>query len=261
MEYEKILEIKNLNKEFENKNGKIILFEDFNLNVKKDELVVLLGPSGCGKSTLLEMAAGFDNDYSGELLFEGEKVKGTSGDRAVVFQKDALFPWLNVYDNIAYGLRIRRMNEGNIKVKVMDVLEKVNLASYSDYFMEELSGGMKQRVALARVLVLEPGMLLMDEPFGALDSFTRLKIQELMVEIRKIYYPAIVFITHDIDEALLLADRIVMLNAGEKRKYMEIIPEFEGKCENLMDKSMDEKFNDYKREILEHYSNNNKNMI
>lgn len=245
-----VLEIRKLNKKFEDKNGVFTIFEDFNMDVKKGEFVVILGPSGCGKSTLLEIVAGFDKDYWGDLLFEGKCVEEKSGETCVVFQKDGLFPWLSVYDNIAYGLRIRKMHEEDIKDKVMDVLEKVNLMDCSTYFPEELSGGMKQRVGLARVLVLEPEILLMDEPFGALDSFTRLKMQELLLEVRKIYSPAIVFITHDIDEALLLADRIILLSACKKGINRQIIPEFQGKYKSLMEKSLDSKFNEYKREIF-----------
>ena len=249
--YEKILEIKKLNKQFESKKGRITIFEDFSMEVKKGELVAILGPSGCGKTTLLEMIAGFDLDYSGEFLFKNKRIEGTSGERAVVFQRDALFPWLNVYDNIAYGLRFRKTKEEDIREKVIDVLEKVHLENHQDYFPDELSGGMKQRVALARVLVLEPDMLLMDEPFGALDSFTRLKMQELMIEIRKDYSPAIVFVTHDIDEAMLLADRVILLNAGEKGIHREMIPKFDMIYKSLMDKEMDSRFNENKREIIE----------
>lgn len=248
---EKILEVRNLNKTFESRRKKNTVFNDFSLKVGKGEFLSLLGPSGCGKSTLLEMIAGFDMDYTGDMIFRGEIIAGTSGERAVVFQKDALFPWLSVFDNIAYGLKIKKMKSEDIKVKVEYVLDKVGLLDFVDHFPEELSGGMKQRVALARVLVMEPEVLLMDEPFGALDSFTRLRMQELMIEIREKFSITVIFVTHDIDEALMLSDRIVMMDADNKDKCWELRPELEKHYNSLTEKMMDEKYMGYKKEIIE----------
>lgn len=246
-----ILEIKNIDKTFEKNGKRNKVFRDFSLDVGKGEFLSVLGPSGCGKSTLLGMIAGFDMDYTGDIIFKGERIVGTSGNRAVVFQKDALFPWLSVFDNIVYGLKIKGMKNKDIKAKVEYVLEKVGLLDFANHFTEELSGGMKQRVALARVLVMEPEMLLMDEPFGALDSFTRLRMQELMMGIREEFSTTVVFVTHDIDEALLLSDRIVMMDGNNRGRYRELRPELEKRCNSLTDKMMDEKYLRYKKEIID----------
>lgn len=248
-----ILDMKNISKRFENSKDVVNLFDGFDLKIKKGELIALLGPSGCGKSTLLEMIAGFDLDYDGEIFFKGEEITGTSGDRTIIFQKDALFPWLNVFENIAYGLKVKKLSKNEIHEKVMDAIERVNLLKYEHYYPDQLSGGMKQRVALARVLVLHPEMILMDEPFGALDSFTRLNMQELLMKIRKDYSPSIVFITHDIDEAILLADRVILLDSGNKDSCPEIMPVFVKDYESVYEKTMDVKFNEYKSEILEYF--------
>ena len=247
---EKIFEIRNLGKIFTTRKNEKVIFEDFNIHINKGEFIAFLGPSGCGKSTLLEMIAGFDKDYSGDLLFNGERIKDTSRDRAVVFQKDALFPWLSVYDNIAYGLKMKNMKVDEMRKNIDLVLEKVRLTEYGDYFPEELSGGMKQRVALARILVLRPKMLLMDEPFGALDSFTRLEMQKLLMEIKDDFSPTIIFVTHDIDEALLLADRILLMNSEGNRNQKEIIPGFVRTYDNLSNKMMDENYMKYRNEII-----------
>ena len=181
------------------------------LCVQAGELVCLLGPSGCGKTTLLNIVAGFDAPTSGRVLVNAQEVRAPGPDRGVVFQEDALFPWLTARDNIAYGL-IRRGHRGpEARRQVARFLDLVGLDGFSDYFPDQLSGGMKQRVALARVMVNSPAALLMDEPFVALDAQTRSAMQSLLLEVWSRLGQTILFITHDVDEALLLADRMYVM--------------------------------------------------
>jgi NitT/TauT family transport system ATP-binding protein len=187
-------------------------------------MICLLGRSGCGKSILLKILAGFIPPTSGDAWVEGERITHPGPDRCVVFQEDALFGWLTVEENIAFGLKSRKMDKAAIEQEVGRTLDLVGLSDFRGYLPSEISGGMKQRVALARVLILKPKVLLMDEPFGALDSQTREEMQDLLLKLWKELSITIVFVTHDVDEALLLADRIVVMdmNPGRIRQDMRI---------------------------------------
>lgn len=199
------------------KNYEVI--RNLNLEITDNEFICIIGPSGCGKSTLLKMLAGFQKPTSGRILYNGEEIKNVGYERAMVFQEDAVFPWLKVRDNVEYGLKVRNVPQKERKENVNKFIEKVGLKGFEDAWPKELSGGMKKRVDLARVLANNPETILMDEPFGALDAMTKEMLQEELVEIWESSKKTIVFVTHDIEEALFLADQIVVLqhikNGGE----------------------------------------------
>jgi NitT/TauT family transport system ATP-binding protein len=189
--------------------GDIVALDGIDLDVARGELVCLLGPSGCGKSTLLNAVAGFVAPTSGEILADGKRVREPDPDRGMVFQEYALFPWMTVRANIAFGLEMR--GEADIRGKVDELLAKLRLTDFADRFPKDLSGGMRQRVAIARVLALDSPILLMDEPFGALDALTRRNLQEELLRIWLELQKTILFVTHSIDESIFLADRIVVM--------------------------------------------------
>ena len=199
--------------------------EDINLTVEDGEFVCLLGPSGCGKTTLLRLIAGLDQPTSGEIIANGDVVKKPSGDRAVIFQQYSLFPWLTVLENVCFGLEMT--NPGNKEENLAAAeryLTSVGLLEFKDSYPHELSGGMKQRVAIIRSLLNHSPILLMDEPFSALDMQNRHKLQEQLIGVWKRFDNTIVFVTHDVDEAVYLADKIVLLdkNPGKVREIVEV---------------------------------------
>jgi len=202
---DKALEIRRVRKEF----GGIVALDGIDLDVDRGELVCLLGPSGCGKSTLLNAIAGFTQPTSGEIFAFGKRVARPEPERAMVFQEYALFPWMTVRDNVAFGLEIR--GDPQARAKADALLEKLALRGFGDRFPKDLSGGMRQRVALARCLALDAPMLLMDEPFGALDALTRRSMQDELLRIWTELKQTIVFVTHGIEESLVLADRVVVM--------------------------------------------------
>lgn len=187
--------------------------------MRDEEFVCVIGPSGCGKSTLLKMFAGFEKPTGGEILYNGKPVTGIGYERAMVFQEDAVFPWLKVRDNVEYGLKVRKVDPKTRKERVDHFIDVVGLKGFEKSWPKELSGGMKKRVDLARVLANDPETILMDEPFGALDAMTKEMMQEELIRIWEGSKKTIVFVTHDIEEALFLADRIVVVqhikNGGE----------------------------------------------
>jgi NitT/TauT family transport system ATP-binding protein len=189
--------------------GSIVALDRIDLAVTKGEFVCLLGPSGCGKSTLLNAIAGFTRPTSGEIFAFGKRVVEPEPERAMVFQEYALFPWMSVRENVAFGLRIRGDREARAKADAL--LDKLALRGFGDRFPKDLSGGMRQRVALARCLALDAPMLLMDEPFGALDALTRRSMQDELLRIWTELQQTIVFVTHGIEESLVLADRVVVM--------------------------------------------------
>lgn len=195
---------------------------DVDLAIKDGEFVALLGPSGCGKSTLLNLLAGFDTHSEGHLSFEGHAIERPGPDRGVVFQEAALFPWLTVWDNVTFGPRVQRLPKADYENRAREMLRLVGLEAFKDALPAQLSGGMRQRVGIARVLVMKPRALLMDEPFGALDAQTRLTMQELLLDVWQKLKITVLFVTHDIDEAVLLADRICVMSARPGRITREI---------------------------------------
>ncbi len=201
------------------------VLEGINLKIKSGEFLSILGPSGCGKSTLLNLIAGLEEASSGELLFKGKEIKGPSSKRVVVFQSDGLFPWLTIRDNVAYGLRIKGLAKKEAHEKAEAMLKLVHLSKYLDAHPHELSGGMKQRAAIARALVMEPDVLLMDEPFAALDEQTRLVLHKELLDIWRKTNVTIVFITHNIREAALLSETIVVMSTRPGRLKKIFRPE------------------------------------
>jgi NitT/TauT family transport system ATP-binding protein len=185
-----------------------------NLTIKENRFVAVLGPSGCGKSTLLKIIAGLIKPYSGQVLLDGKPVTGPGADRGVVFQEYALLPWKNVFQNVEMGLRIKGVPKDVRREKVFRALQLVGLADVGDKFPHELSGGMKQRVAVARVIGNEPEVMLMDEPFAAVDAQTRLTLQEEMNNIVQHTSQTVFFVTHSVDEAIFLGDQVVVLTAN-----------------------------------------------
>lgn len=217
-----LLQAVGVSKAFPAETGPADVLRDIHLSIESGEFVCLLGPSGCGKTTLLKLFAGFIPPSAGYMIMGGKTVQAPGADRCFVFQEDALFPWLTVAENIAFGLKGVFRNRKNIKAKVDRYLEIMGLSDYRHHLPAEISGGMKQRVALARVLILNPQLLLMDEPFGALDAQTREDMQYLLLSLWKQFARTIIFVTHDINEAILLADRILILSERPGRITTDI---------------------------------------
>ena len=207
------LEIRNLTKTFSTEEGEMGALEDINIEVTPAEFLCIIGPSGCGKTTLLRMVAGLDHPSSGEIILDGKEVKGPSPDRGMVFQEFSLFPWRTVLKNVEFGLEIKGVG-GKARGEIAEkYIELVGLQGFENHYPYELSGGMKQRVAIARALATEPAILLMDEPFGSVDAQTRNILQEELLEIWKRTKKTILFVTHSVDEAVYLADRVAVMSA------------------------------------------------
>lgn len=205
------IQISNVSKKFCSGGREVVALSDINLDIKSGEFICLLGPSGCGKSTLLNAVAGFASPTEGSILVDGKLMPHPGPDRGMVFQEYALFPWMTVEQNIAFGLKINKLPKAEIKEKVSELLTMLNLQDFRDRYPKDLSGGMRQRVAIARVLALDSPIMLMDEPFGALDSLTRRTLQDELLRIWSVYKKTIIFVTHSIDESIYLADRIVVM--------------------------------------------------
>jgi len=225
------------------------ILDDVSLHIGEGEIVSIVGPSGCGKSTLLNIIAGFDRDYRGKVLFNGGPITGPSIERGVIFQNPQLFSWLKIQDNIAYGLRRNKTEKDLIAAQINGYLTRMDLLEFRGYYPDQLSGGMQQRVSLARVLVMKPKLLLMDEPFSSLDYQSRLRMQGLTLELWEEYKPSIVFITHDIEEAILVADRVIVLSKLPGKIIQEINVPFRRPRELALIKSIE--FNQIKAEILD----------
>ena len=212
-----ILDIRGLSKQFRVGANTVDALANVDLVVRKGEFVCLIGASGCGKSTLLRIIAGFERPSTGSVAMYGAPITGPGADRGVVFQDYALFPWLTVLDNITFGPRQRGLSKAHARKVGEEYMEIVGLTPYAERFPAQLSGGMKQRVAIARVLANDADMLLMDEPFGALDALTREKLQEDLLEIWQRTGLTIIFVTHSVEEAALLSDRVVVMSASPGR--------------------------------------------
>jgi NitT/TauT family transport system ATP-binding protein len=200
--------------------------QDVSIAIEPGEFVCLLGPSGCGKSTLLGALAGHLQESQGAIRVDDQPVRGPHPERGLVFQQHTLFPWKKVLDNVAFGLKMKGVPRAERRHQAKELLELVGLGGFEDRYPSQLSGGMQQRVEIARVLINHPRVLLMDEPFGALDAQTRLKMQELLLDVWTRVRTTIVFVTHDIDEALFLADRILVMSPRPGRIIEEIRLDF-----------------------------------
>ena len=213
-----VLEIEQLHKCFTaNESVPRHILRDVSFSARRGELICVLGRSGCGKSTLLKLLAGFIAPSGGEIRLNGQRVTRPGPERCVVFQEDALFPWLTVRENIAFGLKGRRIKVSVREREIDRFLNLVGLTDFAEYLPGEISGGMKQRVALARVLILQPEVLLMDEPFAALDAQTREEMQNLLLVLWQKLSHTILFVTHDVTEAVLLADRVLLFDKDPGR--------------------------------------------
>lgn len=212
------INISAVTKRFQTGDSSVTALDNISLAVEEKEIVTLVGASGCGKSTLLNLVAGFDAPTVGEVLVDGKLVKAPGPDRGVVFQQTALFPWLSVEDNIGFGLTLRANRGKADQTQIVErMLQRTGLMAFRERRPAELSGGMRQRAAIASVLAINPSTLLMDEPFGALDSLTRSIMQDFLLEVWEEQRKTIVLVTHDIDEAIYLADKTVVMTAHPGR--------------------------------------------
>ena len=209
---ENILEVKNIGKKYQNKEGEILALKNVNFRVKKGEFVSIIGPSGCGKSTLLSIIAGLEEKTTGEIYIEGEKVNGISSKIGYMLQRDCLLEWRNILSNTMFGLEVKGKKDNVNKEYVLELLKKYNLYEFKDKYPSELSGGMRQRVALIRTLAVKPKILLLDEAFSALDYQTRIMVtNDIYYILRKEKITAII-VTHDISEAISMSDRVLVLS-------------------------------------------------
>ena len=221
---EVVLEVKELGKVFPGAKGETVALNDISFRTHRREFLCVVGPSGCGKSTLVRILAGLEKQSRGEVLLDGKPVRGPGSDRGMVFQGYTLFPWLTVKKNVMFGLEINRRGRLQAEREALQWLQLIGLEKFAHAYPHQLSGGMKQRVAIARALANQPRILLMDEPFGALDAQTRARMQAHLLEIWRKIDITIVFITHDLDEAIFLADRILVLkpHPGEVQELIEV---------------------------------------
>ena len=212
-----LLKVDSLKKKFQDRKGEIVALGNISFSVHQREFICVIGPSGCGKSTLIRIIAGLEKQTSGSILLDSKPIDSPSSDRGMVFQNYTLFPWLTIKKNIMFGLIMSKTDRQEANTKAMNWLELVGLSEFSDLYPHQLSGGMKQRVAIARALATRPRILLMDEPFGALDAQTRAQMQSYLLQIWGSIDITIIFITHDLEEAIYLADRIFVLGSSSNQ--------------------------------------------
>ncbi len=217
-----ILQVRDVGLSYRSRSGEIRALDKVNFNIHKGEFVCVLGPSGCGKSTLLKLIAGFEQATEGTLLLEGQPIHGIDWRRGVVFQKDNLFEWYSVRNNVNYGLRMRGVNKAEIAEKTDKMLARMGLSDFSEKKVYELSGGMRQRASIGRTLINDPDILLMDEPFSALDALTREQLQDFLRDLWISNGNTIFFITHDIDEALVLGTRVLVMSKRPGRILKDV---------------------------------------
>ncbi len=217
------LKVSNIYKIFNDGKSNVTALEDVSFEIEKGEFVVIVGPSGCGKTTLLNIVGGLDTASSGTVEVDGRQVTKPGGDRGMVFQSYSLFPWLSVLKNVEFGMKMRHIPKEQRLETARKYIGLVGLGEFENAMPDTLSGGMKQRVAIARTLANSPEVLLMDEPFGALDAQTRIVMQELLADVARTTESTVLFITHDIDEAILLGSRIIVMS-NRPGKILDIIP-------------------------------------
>ena len=211
------VKIDNVRRVFNTRNGEMIALNGVSLDIMENEFICVVGPSGCGKSTLLNIIAGLLEPTSGKVYCDGKEVTGTGTERGVVFQQDALFPWMTVKKNVMFGLNLKGIKGKEAEDIAMKYIKMVQLEDFVDHYPKELSGGMKQRVAIARAYAVNPSILLMDEPFGALDAQTRTQLQTELLETWEKERKTCFFITHDVDEAIILAQKVIIMSARPGR--------------------------------------------
>lgn len=242
------LEIKDVGKIFKTKSGETVALEKTSFTVEDGEFVTILGPSGCGKSTILRIVAGLEESTSGQVLLDGQEINGPGPDRGMVFQSYTLYPWLNVKDNITFGLKLKDVPKKERDDLARYYLQLIGLTGFEKHYPIQLSGGMKQRVAIARALANDPKVLIMDEPFGALDAQTRTIMQEVLLKAWEESKKTILFITHDVDESIFLADSVYVMTARPGRLKKKIPITLERPREFSMKSTVE--FGNYKEELL-----------
>ena len=250
---QKFLELSQVGIEFPTANGPYCALKDVQFDIDKGEFVSIIGHSGCGKSTVLNIIAGLYQATSGGVLLENKEVNDPGPDRAVVFQSHALMPWLTVYDNVALGVeQVFKTTKSKAEIKewVEHNLTLVKMDHAMHKMPHEISGGMKQRVGIARCLAMQPKVMLMDEPFGALDALTRANLQDSVMEIQKELNTTVVLITHDVDEAVLMSDKIIMMSNGPAAKVGEILDIELERPRDRVALSKDDRFNYYRQQVL-----------
>jgi len=215
------IRIENVSQVYEKNGAPFVVLDNFNLDIAQNEFVTVVGTSGCGKSTLLNIVGGLVEPTTGQVFIDGSRISGPGRDRGFVFQSYSLFEWLTVSDNILFALKKTAMGDGEKRELVQHYIESVGLVGFEKAYPKELSGGMRQRVAIARALVYKPAVLLMDEPFGALDSQTRGMMQELLLKVWGEHKTTVLFITHDVDEAIFLSDRVIVMSSRPGRLKQE----------------------------------------
>lgn len=239
--------------EFPTDNGPFLALDNVNLDIAQNEFISLIGHSGCGKSTVLNIVAGMHQATTGGVLLEGKEVNEPGPDRAVVFQNHSLLPWLTSYQNVELAVKQvfkGKKSRAEMHDWIMHNLELVHMTHAKDKLPSEISGGMKQRVGIARALAMEPKVLLMDEPFGALDALTRAHLQDSLMEIHASLGNTVIMITHDVDEAVLLSDRIVMMTNGPAATVGEILPIELDRPRHRLELADNEQYNHYRAEVL-----------
>ncbi|WP_424767079.1 ABC transporter ATP-binding protein [Paenibacillus sp. sgz302251] len=242
-----LIEMKKIVKIYEDKKRKtsLLAIDNVNLDVEENEFLCILGPSGCGKSTLLSMVAGFEKQSSGDVIMNQKPVEGPGADRGVVFQQPTLMPWLPVWENVSFHLKLVGESNAIRKEKAREYIEMVGLKGFENHYPYELSGGMNQRVGIARALMLKPSVILMDEPFASIDAQTKMDMQEELVKIWEKSKMTIIFITHSIDEALILGTKVAVMTR-RPGTIREIIPIDLPRPRDITSDT----FNEYKRKIL-----------
>jgi nitrate/nitrite transport system ATP-binding protein len=249
-----VLAITDVGMTFTTKRGPFVALRDINLDMRRGEFVALIGHSGCGKSTLLNLVAGLTTPTAGHLLLDGRELKGPGPDRGVVFQNHSLLPWLSCLDNVHLAVeRVFGTSEGKeqLRQRSMAALELVGMSHATHKRPHEISGGMKQRVGIARALAMEPKMLLMDEPFGALDALTRAKLQDELMKIVATTGATVMMVTHDVDEAVLLSDRIVMMTNGPAATIGEVLRVDLPRPRNRVELVEDRHYAQFRKEVID----------
>ncbi len=250
----KFIEIQGVEQSFKTARGPFLALRDINLNVAKGEFITLIGHSGCGKSTLLNLIAGLTTPTAGTLICANREIKGPSPERAVVFQNHSLLPWLTSFENIYLGVErvfSATENKAQLKARTDAALELVGLTPAAQKRPGEISGGMKQRVGIARALAMEPKVLLMDEPFGALDALTRARLQDELLAIVQKTGSTVVMVTHDVDEAVLLSDKIVMLTNGPAATIGEVLKVTLPRPRNRVELAEDRHYVQYRKAVID----------
>lgn len=241
------VKIDHVEKIYDGRKGKTVALNGVDLDIYENEFICVVGPSGCGKSTLLNIIAGLQEPTSGKVYVDGKEVVGTGTERGVVFQQYALFPWLTVKKNVMFGLKLKGMSDAEAEKIAMKYIKMVQLEDFVDSYPKELSGGMKQRVAIARAYAVQPEVLLMDEPFGALDAQTRTQLQAELVTTWQEEKKTCFFITHDVEEAIILATKVIVMSARPGR--IKSIIDIDLPYPRTQDLKMTKEFLDLKNEI------------